>query len=325
MKKILSAICVALLIAVALNGTAVAAKEWPNKKAIKLVVNFSAGGVTDLIARLMAKVLEKELGQSVVVVNETGGGGTVGVASVARAKPDGYTIGTCNMPTLAIIPKLRKVPYNPIKDFTQVCVVMPYEYAIIVNGDSPWKTWDEFVAYVKAHPGEVTYGSLGTGTTNHLTMARIGKELGFDWKHVPFKGGVKQVAALLGGHVDAQNVAMGEVVSSIKAGKLRAILVTSQHRYKPIPDVPTIEEKGFSFFQGSYMSIIAPAGLPANIRSRLEAAFKVACSDKEILERAEKLYLFPQFMPGQEYDKLLKKLSVQWGEVLADLGLIPGK
>jgi tripartite-type tricarboxylate transporter receptor subunit TctC len=294
--------------------------EYPAKP-IKLFVNFSAGGTTDTAARLMASKATEILNQAIICMNKPGAGGTLGVSHIARAKNDGYTIGTCNMPAVAIIPQIREVPYKPFEDLIQVCAVLPYEYALLVRGDAPWNTWDEFVDHVKANPGEVTYGSVGTGTTNHLATARIGKVLGLNWKHVPFQGGVKATAALLGGHVDIINNTAASVASSLRAGKIKALLITSENRFSLTPDVPTMQEKGFTFSQISYMSIVAPAGIPDNVRTMIEDAFRAAAEDQGVLKSTGQLDLHPKFMGGKEYQALLKKLSKEWGDLLIELGV----
>jgi tripartite-type tricarboxylate transporter receptor subunit TctC len=296
------------------------AGDYPHKP-IKLIINFSAGGTTDTAARLMASKATEILNQAVVCMNKPGAGGTLGVSEVARAKDDGYTIGTCNMPAVAIIPQIREVPYKPFEDLIQVCALMPYEYALLVRGDAPWNTWEEFVAYVKENPGKVTYGSVGTGTTNHLVTARIGKELNLDWKHVPFQGGVKATAALLGGHVDVINNTMASVVSSIRAGKIKALLITSENRFSATPDVPTMSEKGFGFSQISYLSVVAPAGIPEKARAMISDAFKVAVSDPGVLKSTGQLDMHPKFMDGKEYQSLLENLSKEWGGLLKELGV----
>ncbi|MCB2225850.1 MAG: tripartite tricarboxylate transporter substrate binding protein [Desulfarculaceae bacterium] len=317
-KKVLAAImAMALMLAVAVPALAGA---YPSKP-VKFIINFSAGGTTDTAARLMSSKANEVIQQALICMNKPGAGGTLGVSQVARAKANGYTIGTCNMPAVAIIPLIRPVPYKPFKDLVQVCAVMPYEYALMVRGDAPWKTWDEFVAYVKKNPGKVTYGSVGTGTTNHLVTARIGKELGLDWKHVPFQGGVKETAALLGGHVDVINNTTASVASSIKAGKIRVLLVTSEDRLAMVPDVPTMKDKGFKFSQISYMSIVAPAGTPQAALDKLSAAFQAACADKGVVKACNKLDLHPKFMAGKQYQALLEKLSAEWGALLPELGV----
>jgi tripartite-type tricarboxylate transporter receptor subunit TctC len=177
------------------------------------------------------------------------------------------------------------------------------------------------VDHIKKNPGEVTYGSVGTGTTNHLVTARIGKELDFDWKHVPFQGGVKATAALLGGHVDVINNTMASVASSIRAGKIKALLITSENRFSATPDVPTMQEKGFGFSQISYMSIVAPAGTPETALAMISDAFKVATLDKGVLKSTGQLDLHPKFVDGKEYQELLEKLSKEWGGLLTELGV----
>jgi tripartite-type tricarboxylate transporter receptor subunit TctC len=294
--------------------------EYPDKP-IKLIINFSAGGTTDTAARLMASKATEILNQAIICMNKPGAGGTLGVSHVARAKNDGYTIGTCNMPAVSIIPQIREVPYKPFEDLIQVCAVLPYEYALMVRGDAPWNTWDEFIDHVKANPGKVTYASVGTGTTNHLVTARIGKVLGLDWKHVPFQGGVKATAALLGGHVDIINNTAASVASSLRAGKIKALLITSENRFSLTPDVPTMQEKGFKFSQISYMSIIAPAGIPDTARTMIENAFKAAAEDKGVLQSTGMLDMHPKFMSGTEYQALMEKLSNEWGGLLKELGV----
>ncbi len=318
MKRALSLILFAGFLGMFTVG--VFAADFPNKP-IKLIVNFSAGGTTDTAARLLASKATEILNQAIICMNKPGAGGTLGVAQVARSGKNGYTIGTCNMPAVAIIPQIREVPYEPFADLVQICAVMPYEYALLVRGDAPWKSWDEFVAYVKANPGKVTYGSVGTGTTNHLVTARIGNELGFDWKHVPFQGGVKATAALLGGHVDIINNTAASVASSLRAGKIRALLITSEAPFSLTPDVPTMKEKGFAFSQISYMSIIAPSGISEAQQAIIENAFKAATEDKGVIKSTGQLDLHPKFMAGKEYQGLLKKLSDEWGGMLEELGV----
>jgi len=319
MKRKVFICLLAMGLMVATSGHLPAA-EYP-KKPVRLIINFSAGGTTDFAARLMISKAPEILGQALICVNKPGAGGTLGVSEVARSKKDGYTIGTCNMPAVAIIPQIRKVPYKPFEDLVQIAAVMPYEYGLMVKGDSPWKTWEDLVNHIKKNPGKVTYGSPGTGTTNHLVTARIGKELGFDWKHVPFQGGVKETAALLGGHVDVINNTTASVASSIKAGKIRVLMVTSEYRFSLCPDVPTMKEQGFGFSQISYMSIVGPAGMPDGARAKIEAAFKAAVEDKGVLKGTGKLDLHPKYMSGKEYTALLKKLSKEWGALLPELDI----
>lgn len=301
------------------TSLAAQAEDYPTKP-IQMIVNFGAGGSTDTVARLLAEALGKELGGTVVVSNTAGAGGTIGLAATAETEPDGYHIGTANMPALAIVPQMRELPYTP-EDVVQIAGVMPYDYGIFAKKNAPYDTWEELVDYAKANPGTVTYGSVGTGTTNHLMMERLGKELGIEWRHIPFQGGAKAVAALVGGHVDLVNNTIGPILAPVQAGKVKPILVTSERPFPQLPDMPVVTDKGIDFAQVSYMSIVAPAGIDPDIRATLEAAFKVAVEDEAVKAAAAKLDLFPAFVPGADYEADLAEMRAEWGALLTELGL----
>lgn len=308
---------------IAISGTFVTASAdtYPSKP-IRMIVNFSAGGTTDTIARLLARKAGEVLGTKIVIENKAGAGGTIGVAHLAKQPGDGYWIGTANMPAVGIIPQIRPLPYVPGKDVFQVAAVMPYEYVVLARKNAPYSTWEELIEYAKKNPGKVTFASPGTGTTNHLTMERIAKKLGIKWRHAPFKSGTKALAASAGGHVDLNNSSIGPVISALRAGKVKPLLVTSAKRFETVmPKIPTMAEKGLGFSQLSYMSIIAPKGVPPEIMAKIEAAFKAAVEDKAVLAAAHKLDMHPAFMTGAAYTSLLVKLREEWGEVLEDLSL----
>jgi tripartite-type tricarboxylate transporter receptor subunit TctC len=294
--------------------------EIPNRP-IKLIVNFSPGDTTDAASRLLISKVQQILGQKIFVTYRPGAGGTLGVSEVARQRGGGSVIGTCNMPAIALIPQMRDVSYDPFDDVSQIAAIVPYEYALLVRADSDWTTWEDFVDFVTQNPGQATYGSVGTGTTNHLVTARIGAELNFDWTHVPFQGGVKATAALLGGHVDIVNNTIASVASAITAGKIRALLITSDKRFDVTPETPTMRELGFNFSQVSYMSIIAPAGIDDNTRNLLEAAFERATNDEDVKLSLKKLNLRSHFIPGREYERMLMALTDEWGQLLPELGV----
>jgi tripartite-type tricarboxylate transporter receptor subunit TctC len=215
------------------------AEEFPVRP-ITMIVQFAPGTSTDIVARKLADEVSKTLGQPVVCVNKPGGGGTVGVAEMLRSKPDGYTIGCVNMPVLGIIPHMQGVPYDPLKDVAHICVVQPYEYGLYVKADAPWNTLKELVEYIKSHPGEVIFGSIGIGTTNHLIMNRIAKQEHLKFKHVPYKGDGELIPAMIGGHVHAAVGSPSAVVPQVKAGNLKLLTVTSKDRWSYLPEVPTL-------------------------------------------------------------------------------------
>lgn len=312
-------LAIAAAVALSLPATA---QEFPHDE-IRLIVNFDAGGTTDTAARLIANRAAQHLGAEVVATNKPGAGGTLGVAELSRAKNDGSVIGTVNMPAVAIIPQMRSVPYEP-SDLVQIAGVMPYEYGVFVRGDSPWQTWEDLIEAAKAEPGTITYGQVGTGTTNHLVMDRIAETAGIDWTDVPFQSGVEATTALLGGHVDVINNTIASLVPSLRSGDVRALLITSERRFSLTPDVPTMKEKGFEFSQISWMSVAAPAGIPEEQRQMFEEALKIATEDEEVLAATEKLDLHPLFMPGAEYEALLGELEAEWTPLLEEMGLKSG-
>lgn len=311
----------AFALAIAAGFSGAAAADYPTKP-INLVVNFGAGSTTDVVARMLAERAAKELGGMIVVLNRPGAGGTVGIAEVARSAPDGYTIGTANMPAISIIPQIQSVQYDPDKDLVQIASVLPYEYLTIARADAPYKTWEELVRYVKQNPGKVTYGGLGLGTTDHITMERMARDQDLKWRYIPFKGSTDMVSALIGGHVDLINSTVGPVAGPLKSGRLNVLLVTSEDRFPALaPNAPTMKEAGFNHSQVSYMSIVAPTGIPADVRNKLEAAFKVTAADPELIEKARQLNLNLRFVPGAAYEAKLKTLRREFAPLIVELGL----
>lgn len=320
--KLLSYACAAAL--AAMVGPGAAAADYPEKP-VTLVVNFGPGSTTDIVSRLLADRASAELGVPVVVVNKAGAGGTIGIAEVAKSNPDGYTIGTANMPALAILPQMRPVHYDPESDLVQIASVLPYEYMILARADAPYGTWEEFVQYARDHPGEVRYGGLGVGTTDHLAMIRMARDDDFEFTYIPYTGSTDLVAALLGGHIDAINSTAGPVAAPIEAGELQPLLVTSERSLASIaPGVPTSREAGFDHAQVSYMSIVAPAGISPEIRQELAAAFRTAATDPAVVEKTQQINLNVDYIPGKEYEAMLESLRESFAPLLKELGLLEG-
>lgn len=298
------------------------AEEFPVRP-ITMIVQFAPGTSTDIVARKLADEVSKTLGQPVVCVNKPGGGGTVGVAEMLRSKPDGYTIGCVNMPVLGIIPHMQGVPYDPLKDVAHICVVQPYEYGLYVKADAPWNTLKELVEYIKSHPGEVIFGSIGIGTTNHLIMNRIAKQEHLKFKHVPYKGDGELIPAMIGGHVHAAVGSPSAVVPQVKAGNLKLLTVTSKDRWSYLPEVPTLLENGYTFYQTSYFSLAAPAGTPELVRSKIEAAFRKALQDPTMVAEAEsKLFAKLAYSSGREYAEYIREQFDFYKTFLKEEGLV---
>jgi len=318
-KIVITGLSLLLIIGLTVVG---GAKEYPTKP-IQGIISLSAGGTMDVVVRGLAPYMEKYLGKPLVLVNEPGANGTIAVAHVAASKPDGYTFGWCNLPTLAIHYQMRELTYTP-EDFEYVGSPFPYEYAVVVKPDAPWKqTWEDFVEYARQHPGMVTYGIPGLGSTNHLTMAYLGMLEDVKWTPVPFKGDSESVAAVLGGHIDCAETATIPMLTPIQAGKLKALIVGSAKRLAFTPDTPTVMEKGYGFFQFSCVGMILPKGTPEYIRSKLEKAIEYAVNQPEIKEKAEKVWhIRLDFKNGAEYRKLTLHYAKFWGSVLGKLGML---
>jgi tripartite-type tricarboxylate transporter receptor subunit TctC len=321
MKKYIVILLLTILI-LCIGSMSIIGQEYPTKP-IQGIISLSAGGTMDVIVRGMAPYMEEYLGQPLVLTNEPGANGTVAVAHVAAAKSDGYTFGWCNLPTIAIHYQMRDLPYTP-DDFEYVGSPMAYEYGIVVRPDAPWKEdWDSFIQYAKDNPGMVTYGIPGQGSTNHLTMEYIGMKENIQWNPVPFKGDSESVAAVLGGHVTCAETATIPMLSPIQAGRLKALIVGSKERLDFIPDIPTVEEKGYGFFQFSCIGMILPKNTPDDIKQKLEGAIEYAVNREEIQKMAKDVWhVRLDFKNGQEYGELLLEYADFWGSVLGELGML---
>jgi tripartite-type tricarboxylate transporter receptor subunit TctC len=297
------------------------AQSYPDRP-VSLIIQFAPGTTTDLVGRRFGELLGKELGTTVIALNRAGAAGAVGVGELARAKPDGYTIGFVNMPAISILPHIQKLAYDPLNDFHHIGVVGPYEYGIYVSAQSPWQTWEDLVAHAKANPGKVSYATPGAGTTNHLIMARMGPDLGIDWVHVPFKGDGEIIPNVLGGHVSLGVGSPGAVVPQVKNGKLRLLLVTSRDRWRDLPAVPTIQEKGIKYFQASFLSLAAPAKIPDAVKARLDSTVRKILTDPAVIaEMRERLSTNIVYESGATYAGFVREQHEYYRDFLKTLKL----
>jgi tripartite-type tricarboxylate transporter receptor subunit TctC len=250
---------------------------------IHLIVPFPPGGPTDIVARPLAQFLGEELKQSVIIDNRGGAGGSVGANVVAKATPDGYTLLMATVGTNAINTSLYKdLPYDAVKDFTPIALVAAAPVAIVVNPTLPATDLAGLVALAKKEPGKLNYGSAGNGSPGHLTGEMFKAAAGIDVKHVPYKGSAPAVIDLLAGQIQMMFDPLQSVVSHVKAGKLRALAVSSMARSPVLPDVPTIAESGYAGFETTaWWGVFAPAGLPAaETKALADSVEKVARGDK---------------------------------------------
>lgn len=305
-------------IAAALTLSQALAGDWPEHP-LQMIVQFSPGSTTDAVARDIASRMGKAIGASIVVVNKAGAGGIVGVSGIARAKPDGYTLGTVNYPVLTIIPHQQQVPYDPLKDFTHLAVVGPYDYGIFVRADAPWKTFKELVDDGAKNPGKLSFGTLGAGTTNQLVMTRLGDDLGMKWQFIPYKGDNESVSALLGGQVDVVNASANVTVPQVKAGKIRMLVSSGNNRWAALPDIPTLRETGMvDYAQESYFSLAAPAGIPQAAREKLAATLKTILSEPEVIASFQQKYgQAVRYQDGDAYAKTVARDYRRWKDIVS--------
>ncbi len=261
-------------LAVAALGVLAPGLTWPQAypaKPVRLIVPFPPGGSTDIVARIVAQKLGERLGQQVVVENRGGAGGTIGTEAVARATPDGYTLGVASTSTHAVAPSVyTKLGYDPVKDFAPISLVAVSPYLLVVHPDVQVKSLPEFVAYVKARPGKLNYASAGTGSTTHLAMEMLKSAGGLYIVHIPYNGNGPAGTAVIAGQVEALFGSLPAVLPHAKSGRVRPIAVGTPKRSPSLPDVPTVAESGFPGFDASlWLAIMAPAGTPPAVVDRL--------------------------------------------------------
>jgi len=251
--------------ALAVPGIAGAQPAYPSKP-VKVLVAFTAGGTTDILARAVTQKMTDKLGQPFVIDNKPGGGGNIGTEMAVRAPADGYTLIVNSVGPMAVNQTLYKnLSYDPLKDLVPVVQLADVPNVLVVNNDVPAKTLEAFIAYAKANPGKLSYGSTGVGTSSHLSSYMLSQRIGADTLHVPYKGS-GALNDLLAGRLQFMFATIPSVIQHIKAGKLRALAVSSTKPSRSLPDVPTVAEKGFPGFEaGSWFGFFAPRGTPAPV------------------------------------------------------------
>lgn len=267
-------------------GLATSAFAWPDT-AVTIIVPFPPGGSTDTLARAIAPGLQAQLGQNFIVDNKPGATGTIGAGLVKRAPADGYTLFVSSLGPFVIAPHLYKsVPYDPNQDFDLLTVAVQAPNVLVVPASSPHKAVADVTSSLKAQPDKMTFASSGSGSSDHLTAELFWQQSGTKGVHVPYKGGAPAVADLLGGQVDASFQNINAIIQHVRAGKLRALAITSAQRSPLLPDVPTLAESGV---QGanvySWQAVAAPKGLPADVKSKLHAALVASLNDAQVKEK----------------------------------------
>jgi tripartite-type tricarboxylate transporter receptor subunit TctC len=286
---------------------------------IKLVIAFPAGGPTDITMRQLADNASKILGQTVIIENKPGAGGTLPAQQLQGAQADGYTVAQIPLGVFRL-PYTTKISWDPVKDISYVINVTGYAFGVVVPTDSPLKTWADFVAYAKANPGKLSYGSTGTLTSPHLTMELIAQKLNLDLLHVPYKGSADLMQSILGGNIMAAADSTG-FAPQVEAGKLRVLNTWGDQRLARFPDAPTLKELGLDIVQTSPFGIGAPKGTPPAVVKRLHDAFKQAMEEPSYAQALGKYDMLPMYMSTASYSKFAQDTFAKEKALVEKLGL----
>lgn len=317
-RHLVHAATAAVLAATALPGFAQSGSSFPNKP-IRLVIAFPAGGPTDITMRQLADNASKLLGQPIVIENKPGAAGTLPAQQLQTSAPDGYTLAQIPLGVFRL-PYTTKINWDPVKDINYVINVTGYAFGIVVPADGPIKNWNDFVAYAKANPGKLSYGSTGALTSPHLTTELIAQKLGIQLNHVPFKGSADLMQAIGGGHIMAAADSTG-FAPLVQAGKLRVLNTWGEKRLDKFPDAPTLKELGLDVVQNSPFGIGAPRGTPPEVTQKLHDAFKKAMEDPSYVQALARYDMLPMYMSSQAYTKFAQDTFAVEKALVEKLGL----
>ena len=311
---------IALLLATALPGPALA-QAWPSKP-VRVVVPFAPGGTADTLGRLVATKLSEVFKETFVVENRGGAGGVVGSELVAKSAPDGYTLVVSGVASHCIAPALSKnFPFDPLRDFTHIALFGGPPGVLVIYPGLPAKDLKQFIAYAKAENGKLAYGSPGNGTQGHLIAEQLKQVTGIEMTHVPYRGASLAVSDLIAGHVTVTSTTLTTAATQIKAGKARALAVTSAKRVPEFPEVPTFAELGYPELTASiWFSLSGPAGMPADIVHRLNAEVRRTLKLPEVLERLRPEGIEPGDLDPQQFTAFVASELKRWAPVVRASG-----
>jgi tripartite-type tricarboxylate transporter receptor subunit TctC len=308
-------------VALCVASAALAQGAYPSKP-VRLIVPFPPGGAVDYYARAVQNRLAETLGQPILIENRSGASGMVGADLVAKSPPDGYTVLVGNIASLAMnVGLYSKMPYDPVKDLTPIMRTVAVDYAMVVHPSVPARTVSEFVAYAKANPGKLSYGSAGSGSAPHLSTELFKQRAGIDIVHIPFKGGGPMVTDLLGGQIQIVIADQANLMPHVKAGKLRALAVGTLVRSAVYPDLPTIAESGYPGFEArAWQGIAGPAGLPPEVVKQLQAAIAKVMAMPDVRSRLVEGGLDPIVSTPEEFGEFIRAEIAKWSKVAKDVG-----
>ena len=314
-QRLLAALAVALA---ALSQSSLAQTQKYPLQPVKVVVPFAPGGATDIIARLLAERLSQRLGQPFVVENRGGGSGIPGSMAVRNAKPDGYTVLlTGNGPHATNVALFKALPYDPLRDFAQISLTGVLPLVLNVNPSAPARSFDEFVQWVKANPGKISYASPGLGTPPHLSMELLAQRLGLSMIHVPYKGSAPAINDLIAGHVPAMFDNVFASIGNVRSGRIRSLAVGSSNRLATLPSVPTFIESGNAGFEvATWTSVAAPAGTPREIVELLSNEIRQIFASPDMQTRLLEQGAVPVTTTPDQTERFVREEIQKWTRVV---------
>ena len=308
--------------AFAVSSFAAHAQGWPQKP-VKIVVPFGAGGTTDVVARLLAQKLSEAWGQAVVIENRVGAGGNIGADAVAKSPPDGYTLLMASGSIVTANPHMYKtLPFDAVRDFVPITNVASGPQVVAVGPEAKFKDLKELIAFVKANPKQVTYGSAGVGTQTHLATENFAYSAHLDLVHVPYKGETFAMTDLMGGQIQMATPNLGAAMTLIQQGKLRALAVTSRERMPQLPDVPAAAETLPGFENAGWFGLLAPAGTPREVIERVHRDSAKALLTDDFRAKLAQQGMVPVANSPAEFAAAIREESVRWGKVIRERGLV---
>ena len=312
-----------VVLGLALASPVAAQTPWPEKP-VKLVVGFTPGSATDVTGRMFAQKFGEAWGQPVIVENIAGNSGAIGTDKVAKAPPDGYTLMWSGNAAITILPSLQPLPFDPLKDFEPITTTLVMPSIIFVNNDLPVKSLPDLIAYAKARPGKLSYGTPGVGTPQHVTGELLSRLAGIKMEHIPYRGA--NLTDTMSGIVPVGIQNAGAAMPFVRDGRVRGLAVTALKRSPNAPELPTVVEAGFAGFEAtSWFALLAPKGTPKPILEKVRAEALKVLADPEMVKKFAVIGLEPVGSTGEETRAAIADDIPKWGKVIQDAGIKTGQ
>jgi tripartite-type tricarboxylate transporter receptor subunit TctC len=324
LRSVMHAAVSAVLCAALAVALPAGAQDYKFDRPIKILVGFAAGGTADLIARVVADKMKDSLGVPVVVDNRPGAIGRITAEAVKGAAPDGTTLMVMPIGPMAVVPHVYKdIPYDPVKDFTPIAIGATFQFAIAAGPASGAKTWNEFVAWAKANPGKASYATSGAGSLPHFFGVMLGRGIGVEMVHVPYKGSAAYMNDLIGGQVPAAVDAIADLTEQHRAGKVKILASSGTSRSKALPDVPTFAELGVAIEAMGWFGFFAPAKTPKPIVDTLNRAINQALASPDVVAKLSGIGMDPATGTPDDFAKIVASDYAKWGPIVTASGFKP--